>query len=141
MTILLYIQQGNWYEANRYCALHNLTLIDVLSSIESERLSWIVRDEDYSKDKQLQFWTSGSDLGSINNFYWMSNGQHFNFTNWNSNKYPIISNSTENLNSDRSEINKNRHCVVINKSIQLKWTVEDCNEEKFFVCKKILQMF
>lgn len=77
-----------------------------------------------SKISEKWVWTSGTDLGSENNFFWTTTGKSFEYGIWHDNQ------------PDNSGENEN--CVELSDwGDSYKFNDKDCNGKIFFVCNSI----
>lgn len=83
--------KANWYRAAQYCRQHGMHLVSISSQEENYRLEKLIKDVGEPKSSTCvvicridnffrgrntsmgreQFWTSGTDLASEGNFFWM----------------------------------------------------------------------
>lgn len=83
---------------------------------------------------RTSFWLSGSDLGQVDEYVWMTSGKRFSFTAWLS----VCSESFHYTEPDQELIDgEQEHCVALegDSSRGYKWIDYLCSAEKFYICE------
>lgn len=77
-----------------------------------------------------RFWTSGNDLASVSDFFWMANGQPLTYTNW----FP----GEPNFIGQERCIEISNNGLTESETHPIKWNNLFCDHELNFVCERFL---
>lgn len=114
-----------------YCHYLGLKLTRVQTMDEQNAIVKTIETTD--KDNSTTLWTGGNDLGDAGNYHWYSTGNRITWFNWvkpNDNDY-----SNRNRQYDRN--GNCLHFVYQSEVTDWRWSTDDCNQNKYFVCERL----
>lgn len=123
IKIIKFLQQ-NWYVAFKICKRNKMDLITINNEEQFNNVQSAIRASGHNQSSDL-YWTSGTDLGIENNFFWSTNGENIEFDVWNHGQ------------PDNSGGNEN--CVELryNKKNAYKLNDNNCVVKNFFICQSV----
>ncbi|KNC25659.1 hypothetical protein FF38_04940 [Lucilia cuprina] len=111
-------EKYDWFESIAKCARMDMSLMAIDSKVKWDDVLSMIQKQ---FGKKLILWTSGYAVGEKREFFWMTTGEEFTFTNWTSG------------NPDFSE--KNEYCVQIGTGPHSEWNDNKCSKKFGFICE------
>lgn len=100
-----------------------MDLVTISNDEQFDNVQNVIRESGHNQSSDL-YWTSGTDLGIENNFFWSSNGENIEYDAWN---YGQPDNSGGNENC--VELRYKKHFYKLNDN--------NCNAKNFFICTSV----
>lgn len=82
---------------------------------------------DLPNGEEAVFWLSGSDLGSVNNYVWMTSGMPLNYTAW-------FSHANHDEPNQAIREGETEHCLSLPSYFNFKWNDQICSKKNYYVC-------
>ncbi|XP_054084301.1 secretory phospholipase A2 receptor-like [Zeugodacus cucurbitae] len=117
-----------WKEALESCRNHTAHLVSLESQRKLIDLHMFLFSKDFieseliSADPPYIYWSGGNDLNKPGTYEWEGTEKPFNYTHW----------------LDEQSLNNNGSgCIQFGKSGFGRWSIEDCETKRFYVCERI----
>lgn len=100
-----------------------MELVTIDSELRFENVMQVIKEANHTESEDI-YWTSGVDLGNEDNFYWVSNGESFEFEPWHHNQPDNAGN--------------NENCVELrNWNNSYRFNDNNCEAKNYFICSRV----
>ncbi|KAJ8940568.1 hypothetical protein NQ318_012967 [Aromia moschata] len=113
---------SSYFRAMQFCRQQGMELVSIPTQAVND---WIARTAE-ELGLRGNFWTSGTNLGDLNQWVWLSTGENVVYTNW----YP-----TEPSNLVKDNVTEN--CIEIRHFGEFRWNDLSCRWDAYFICESV----
>ncbi|KAJ8940569.1 hypothetical protein NQ318_012968 [Aromia moschata] len=116
------IFKANFFRAMQYCRQQGMQLVSIPNQAVNDRLGKFAEE---IGSHNGHFWTSGTNLGDVDQWMWLSTGNNIVYTNWHTGE-PTLKNS----------VNESENCVEARHFGKgFTWNDLRCEIEAYFICE------
>ncbi|XP_037822321.1 lactose-binding lectin l-2-like [Lucilia sericata] len=111
-------QKYTWFDALSKCARMNMSLATIDTKEKSDDITDLMKAT-FSNPNPL--WIGGAATGSDHHYVWISNGEKFDFTNWNP--------------GEPSYYSESELCLLTGWNAELRWNDHQCHKTFGMLCE------
>lgn len=100
-----------------------MELVSINNKEQFDNIQNVIRQSGHNQTSDI-YWTSGTDLGNENNFFWTSSGQNIDYNAWND--------------GQPDNTNDNENCVELRyRKNVYKLNDNNCYAKVYFICTSV----